>query len=99
MKHDHSYFRKISAEEAKKGFVFVLKDSLSYFPSPGKPFTIISDKGEKPVSVESYRCTCRGPDLPHEHYFIKWAGVRFAEKVSIVKETDAIDKYRITIRR
>ena len=99
MAKDTSYARKISREEAKKGYMFVLKDSLSFFPSPGKPFTLASDTNEKTVSVESYRCTCRGPNLPHEHYFIRWDGLRFADRVSISTEKDSAGKYHLTVRR
>jgi hypothetical protein len=44
MSDQESFARKISAEEAKKGYVFVLKDKLSFFPSSGKPFTL-NDQG------------------------------------------------------
>ncbi|MFH1738257.1 MAG: hypothetical protein ABIH23_04570, partial [bacterium] len=83
MPSTENYSRKISAEEAKKGHIFILKDQLSFFPARGKEFTLSGQEKEKKVFVESYRCTCRGPQLPHDHYFIRWDGVRFGEKITI----------------
>jgi hypothetical protein len=86
MATDDRYTRKISAEESKKRYIFVLKDHLSFFPPQGKAFTLAEGDKEKQVFLESYRCTCRGPQLPHEHYFIRWEGVKFGQRITIVKE-------------
>jgi hypothetical protein len=99
MTNEKLYSRKVSAEESKKGYVFVLKDQLSFFPPRGKPFTLVTEKTEKTVSVESYRCTCRGPDLPHEHYFIRWEGLRFADRVSITKDEKTAGRYLLSLHR
>jgi hypothetical protein len=99
MTNEDVFTRKLSAEEVKKGYIFVLKDRLSFFPAAGKPFDLKSDKTQKQASVESYHCTCRGPQLPHEHYFIRWDGLRFGDKISIVKDKKAENTYQLTLTK
>lgn len=99
MPTEERYTRKISAEESKKGQIFILKDQLSFFPARGKEFTLSGQEKSKKVFVESYRCTCRGPQLPHEHHFIRWDGVRFGEKITITKEGKAAGKYHLVSNR
>ena len=99
MAHADVYFRRLSGEEVKKGYVFVLKDKLSFFPAVGKPFELHSNKTQKKASVESYHCTCRGPQLPHDHYFIRWEGLRFGDKISIEKDKKAENTYQLSITR
>lgn len=82
------YIRKISAKEAQEGFIFILKDKLNFFPKCGSNFKLIAGDLEKEVAIESYPCTCKGTDLPHEHYFIPWEGLKEGDKVKIVKELD-----------
>jgi hypothetical protein len=93
------FARKLSAEEVKKGHIFVLKDKLSFFPAAGKPFDLHSDKVQKKASVESYHCTCRGPQFPHDHYFIRWDGLRFGDRISIAKDKKAENTYLLTFVR
>ena len=99
MEDEKPYKRRISSEEVKKGYVFVLKDKLDYFPSTGKPFELRTDAKSKEARVETYRCTCRGPELPHDHYFIRWEGLKFGDKVTIEKEEGESPKYSLTIGR
>jgi hypothetical protein len=99
MANEEHYSRRISAEEAKKGHIFILKDKLSFFPSRGKAFTLCGQEQEKKVFVESYRCTCRGPQLPHEHYFIQWDGVRFGERITISKDEKIAERYNLISNR
>ncbi len=87
MKSDE-YSRKISVKEGEKGFIFILKNKLSFFPPQGKIFKMVKDGSSKEVKVESYPCTCRGPDLPHEHYFITWEEISAGDTVKIVKDWD-----------
>jgi hypothetical protein len=47
--------------------------------------------------LESYSCTCRGPELPHEHYFIKWDGLRAGAKVEIEKNLFKTNEYHLKI--
>lgn len=90
-----SYSRKISLDEAKKGYFFVLKDELSFFPSVGKGFTIESEGISHDAAVESYSCTCQGPRRPHDHYFIRWKGLKVRDRVRI--ELDE-EKYVLNVR-
>lgn len=91
-----SYSRKISRTEAKEDFIFVLKNKLSFFPPLGDTFELVTDKVSKEVKVESYPCTCRGPERPHEHYFIRWEGLETRDKVEITKDSE--NKYNLQIR-
>jgi hypothetical protein len=96
MGNDERYSRRISSEEAKKGYIFILRDKLSFFPPRGKPLTLCTGEAEKRVTVESYHCTCRGPQLPHDHYFLRWVGLRFGEKISITRDKKDADRYYFT---
>jgi hypothetical protein len=80
------YSRKISSKEAQKGFIFILKNKLAFFPPLGSDFTLTKNNSPREVKVESYLCTCRGPDSPHEHYFIRWEGLSTGDRIEIVKE-------------
>lgn len=82
------YQRNISLNEAEKGFIFILKNKLNFFPPLGKEFEIEKNGSVKVVKVESYPCTCRGPDLPHEHYYILWDGLKKNDSVKIFKKGD-----------
>ena len=82
------YSRKISSKEAQKGFIFILKNKLSFFPSLESEFILNENNSPREVKIESYPCTCRGPDKPHEHYFIRWDGLNTGDKIKITKEGD-----------
>ena len=99
MANDQRFSRKISSEEFKKGYIFVLKDQLSFFPPRGKPFTLRKGEEERKVYLESYRCTCRGPQLEHDHYFIRWDGVKFGEKITITKDEKNAERYTLSSNR
>jgi hypothetical protein len=93
MKTKNVYNRKISSEEASEGYILVLKNKLNFFPSIGKQFTMVYSNQKKKVKVESYPCTCQGPDLPHEHYFIRWKGLKAKESVEIEKDSRKEGRY------
>ncbi|MGB2868686.1 MAG: hypothetical protein WBD36_09555 [Bacteroidota bacterium] len=95
MKPPISYSRRISTEEAREGYIMILKNRLSLFPPRGKPFDIKEGDVVKHASVESYSCTCQGPDLPHDHYFIRWEGLKKGMKVTLAK-SETEKEYRIT---
>jgi hypothetical protein len=99
MTNEESYSRKISSEESKKGYIFVLKGSLSFFPPVGTTFTLSEQQHERKVTLESYHCTCRGPALPHEHYFIRWDGLRRGTKVTIAKDDKIEKRYVVSSKR
>lgn len=75
--------RKISKKEADKGFIFILKSKLSFFP---KSTFEVSD-GNKTLlrEIKSYPCLCRGPELPHEHYYISWEGLKAGTIIELRK--------------
>lgn len=80
------YSRKISSKEAHDGFIFILKNKLSFFPALKSEFTLIKDGSPQKVKVDSYPCTCQGLDKPHEHYFINWEGLNTGDTVEIIEE-------------
>ena len=95
MANEVRYSRRVSSEEAEKGYIFVLKDKLSFFPPRGRLFSLCEMEHEKKVKVESYHCTCRGPALPHDHYFIRWDGLQFGQRITIVKDKKIAGRYSI----
>jgi hypothetical protein len=66
-----AYERKVSSEEERESYLLVEKSALGFFPSPGTPFELETPKGKRRATVASQPCTCRGPEKPHEHYFIR----------------------------
>jgi hypothetical protein len=94
---DNIYSRKISSKEAGSAFIFILKNKLPFFPPLGDSFELANDEISKEVKVESYPCTCRGPDRPHEHYFICWEGLEAGDKIEITKNSQ--NKYKLQIHR
>ena len=93
-----SYDRTISAEEAKEGYVMILKDCLSFFPLAGRPFEVSSGSTARTVRVESYRCECRGPEKPHEHYFLRWNGLRKGDRILVQRDTRKAGRYLLSVR-
>jgi hypothetical protein len=85
MNKKNVYSRKISLKEADKDFILILKNKLSLFPELGEKFDLEVDNSNHKVEVESYPCTCRGPDRPHEHYFIRWKGLEAGNRIDIIK--------------
>lgn len=98
MKGRAVYSRRISSEEAREGYVLVLKNKLSLFPSLGRDFNLAKDGVVQKARVESYPCKCRGPDLPHEHYFIRWNGLKAKDRVEIRQDHEDESRYTIQIR-
>jgi len=98
MKGRHVYSRKVSSEEAREEYLLVLKNKLRLFPPLGKKFSLVQDGVVEDVKVESYPCTCRGPELPHEHYFIRWKGLRPKDRVEIREDIEE-GRYVIRVRR
>ena len=92
----NTYSRKISSKEAQENFIFILKSKLSFFPPLGTNFELSYENISREVMVESYSCTCRGPERPHEHYFISWEGLEAGNKVEIIKNSEE-EKYKLHI--
>jgi hypothetical protein len=92
------YSRRISSEEAREGYILVLKDRLPFFPSLGQSFDLVKDGVHRKARVKSYRCTCRGPESPHEHYFIHCNGLNAKDRVEIRQDPENESEYTIRIR-
>ncbi|MGB9978685.1 hypothetical protein [Methanobacterium sp.] len=90
------YSRKISRAEAQKDFIFILKNKLSFFPELGEKFELSENDLTRDVTVNSYPCTCRGPDRPHEHYFISWEGLEAGDKIEITRDSEG--KYNLHVQ-
>ncbi|MCK9408372.1 MAG: hypothetical protein WCX28_11815 [Bacteriovoracaceae bacterium] len=69
------YERTISSLEAEQGYFLILKNQLRLFPKVGSTFSLTNGHMKQQAMIESYRCECQGPDKPHEHYFVRWAGL------------------------
>lgn len=78
-----TYDRKISSEEAREGYVLVDKSRLSFFPRVGQQFQLKFGATQRAAAVEARACACRGPEKPHEHYFIRVEGLPKGSRWSI----------------
>jgi hypothetical protein len=88
------YERKISSEEAREGYILVEKARLNLFPAIGEPFDLVDEAGRRSrARVEARDCECRGPEKPHEHYFIRRDGLEPGSRWRIAKDGDA---YRLS---
>lgn len=96
MSSKNRYSRKISSKEANNNFIFILKNNLSFFPPLGEVFVLKGKNFSCKIRVESYHCTCRGPNLPHEHYFITWEGLEAGDKLEI-KRISSNNEYLLKI--
>lgn len=92
MKTVNSYSRRISKKEADKGFIFILKSKLSYFPKSS--FTLTDGDISVIKEIKSYPCICRGPERPHDHYYISWDNLE-AGNIIEIRKNDSGD-YSIT---
>jgi hypothetical protein len=93
------YVRRISSEEAREGYIMILKSRLAFFPPAKSDFDLIGSNLQRRVRVESYGCTCRGPDFPHEHYFISWKGLKAGNLVEIHEDPRERKKYVLRVSR
>lgn len=80
------YSRRVSTEESREGYLLVEKARLAFFPPPGTPFELVLHPDTHAAAVESYACQCRGPQKPHEHYFVRVPGLAKGERVTIHRE-------------
>ncbi len=81
-----SYSKRVTSEEEREGYLLVLKNKLHLFPKVGEEFYLTIGDSIKKSVVESYRCECRGPSLPHEHYFVRLGNLKKGRVVKIWKE-------------
>ena len=87
------YSRTVSVDEAKEGYIMVLKDRLSFFPMVGRVFELQSGSTIREVKLESYHCECRGPEAPHDHYFVRWNELKKGDRVLIQRDKKKAGKY------
>ena len=65
-----SYEKKISSEEARCGFILILKNKRWMFPASGRRFNLCYRGNKLPVVVDEIACECVGPEKPHVHYHL-----------------------------
>jgi len=92
------YNRTISAEESKEGYFMILKDRLSFFPMIGRAFELQSGSAAREARVESYHCECRGPDKPHDHYFVRWNDLKKGDQIVVRRDMKKPARYQLQIR-
>ena len=92
------YSKKITSEEEQKNFVLVLKDRLSFFPEEGETFKLIHNGQPRKAKIESYPCSCRGPDQPHSHYFVKSKGLRAGDRITIQHDVRGGGRYFLQVQ-
>lgn len=63
--------RRITAEEAKDGHIFVTKNKLRMFPEVGKEFSIVQGSTPFKAAMEGVPCVCAGVSFPHLHYRVR----------------------------
>lgn len=78
-----NYQRKVSSEEAAEGYIFILQNRLSFFPPVGEEFELRDGNGTSRACVEARACECRGPEKPHQHFFIRRSGLEKGQVVTI----------------
>ena len=83
-----AYERKLSSTEAREGRIMVLKGALGSLPPVGEAFELNGLGGSARVAVEAEPCVCRGPEKPHEHYFIPWPGLQAGARVRIERAAE-----------
>lgn len=90
---DHVYRRRISAHEAQTGRFMVLRSALKQFPPIGEEFTIILNSRRHRTQVEAEHCTCRGPEKPHEHYFVPFPGLQKGDIIELAPDPEDRSRY------
>lgn len=97
MKQD-LYSRIISSDEEKEGYFFVSKDRLSFFPTVGRVFELQSGKSIRKAKLESYHCECRGPEAPHDHYFVRWDDVKKGDRILVQRDSKKAGRYVLQLQ-
>lgn len=95
MRDPDTYTPKISSEEAREGYILVLKDRLGFFPPPGQPFVLEDSGASLSATVDAVPCTCRGPEKPHEHWRIPLSGLVRGQPVTLHREPGEPPRYRL----
>lgn len=92
-----SYARRVGSQEAREGRIAVMKAALSVFPPVGQPFRATVEGKKRELRLEAYPCTCRGPEKPHEHWYISWPGIRQGDTVTFSRGGEGW--FEVTLRR
>jgi len=93
-----AYQRTVSEEEAREGYVFVLKESLGFFPALGRQFEVQMGGRIRQCMLEARACQCRGPEKPHDHYFFRWEALRRGDAVVVQRDSKKANRYHLQIR-
>lgn len=96
---DQRYMRRVSGEEAREGYVLILKNHLDRFPPIGRPFDLVYEGRRASTRVVAVPCTCRGPDLPHDHYRFHWPGLRAGDRITVIRDAQDPDSYAVHLER
>jgi hypothetical protein len=96
------YRRTLSEEEIHEGKIMIMKEALKFFPKPFKKFAVkIGDKSVE-LAVEAVDCQCRGPQLPHQHFWLPVkdakARLRWEHGASVTVSKDKAGSYSIDSR-
>ncbi|MBI5949054.1 MAG: hypothetical protein HY875_13020 [Chloroflexi bacterium] len=92
-----AYERKVSKEEAKESYLLIEKAKLGYFPPEGQPFAIRFEGVGLPARIESYACECRGPELPHRHWFLRLPALTAGKRARVELQQGARYVYEVTL--
>src|SRR5713226_4022506 len=92
------YSKRITSEEEHSGYVLILKDRLSFFPTSGRKFQMVQNGHSRRATVESYPCNCRGPELPHSHFFIRVRGLKSGDRVTVQRDSKTGTRYLLHIQ-
>jgi len=85
IKNLKEYRKKISREEENQGKILILKNDLKKFPPIGELFDLKFGKTISKAKIISTRCSCVGPDKPHEHYYLESEAIMKALKGRVGK--------------
>src|SRR5438445_12023972 len=97
MNTEDVYSEKITSEEEQGGYVIVLKDRLSCFPALGRRFQMIQNGRSRRAMLESYPCSCRGPELPHSHFFVRVKALKSGDRVTVRKDSKSGTRYLLQV--
>src|SRR5690348_529001 len=98
MRAKDAYSKKVTSEEEHGGYVIVLKDRLPFFPTLGRRFQIIQNGRSRRAMVESYPCSCRGPELPHSHFFVRVKALKSGDRVTFRKDSKSGTRYFLQVQ-
>jgi len=91
------YARKASREEADRGAPFILKTAFPFFPPPGTPFALETAAGVREAAIEAEPCICRGPEKPHEHWWLPLEALAKGQVVAVLEPDVPGGAYRLRL--